>query len=143
MIDQHPPADELPLAAAIVAHLAEEETEVSGRPGHGVARAQAHGHAHEDGAAEIASTPSGATATSHYRAGVADRRLRAALTRLRRRLDPAVQAIAAEIAAEAAVALHALAERAERADPVRQRHLAQAAALRARLQEQDRRRADR
>ncbi|WP_141282900.1 hypothetical protein [Pseudonocardia hydrocarbonoxydans] len=87
----------------------------------------------DDGQADVAAATPSPPSADLFRSGHPDDRLRRALARLRRSRDPKVRAAGEEIAAEAAAALLALAERASQADPVTRRRLAQAAARTARL----------
>lgn len=128
------PTDEPPLAAAVLAAL--DDAAVSARPGLALAHVHASARERKDGTeAETGSVPSGTPPRGAVPVPAAYDRLRRILARLRRSADPASQALAEQLAADAAAALLALAERAEHADPVARRRREQETARTERLRD--------
>ncbi|WP_300016868.1 hypothetical protein [Pseudonocardia sp.] len=119
--DDRPPAAPHPLAESeerCARAAVADDGEVSPRPGHrGSPRAGSRTHAR--------TIPPGPTddsveaAAVGYRCGAADDALRRVLARLRRHRDPEVRAAADTLAADAAAALLAIAERGEQHAPTR------------------------
>ncbi len=85
--------------------------------------ARARVHARDDADALTAATAPVPPTSGVYLGGVADSRLRRSLSRLRRRKDPELHALAEQLAVDAAAYLLNLAARADAADPVLQRRL--------------------